>query len=107
MAGRRGELERLLLGETNGLGPQDKEGTNMVTDHILDLLAYLERDCGGEDRHAFWTAAGEPDIAAARSFAEDMRERLGGFLHVFVEVEQRVNVIRLIALTDDVVVEPV
>jgi hypothetical protein len=41
----------------------------MTTDNVIDYLAYLERACDCEDRHAFWTAAGEPDIAQARSFA--------------------------------------
>lgn len=73
----------------------------MTTENIMELLAYLERDCNGEDRFAFWTENNEPDIQKARLFAEDMRQRLGGFLHSFVEVEQRVNVVFL-TITGDV-----
>lgn len=65
----------------------------MTTDHILDYLVYLERDCDNCDRHEFWSEAGGPDLVAARTFAEAIRDRLGGFLDHFVEVEQRVNMV--------------
>lgn len=67
----------------------------MDTVSVLDYLVYLERDCACEDRHEFWTADGDPDIAAARDFAEAMRGRLGSYLDDQVMIEQRVNVVRL------------
>jgi len=67
----------------------------MATDNVIDYLVYLERDCACEDRHEFWTEAGEPDLATARQFAESIRSRLGSFLGDFVEVEQRVNLVRV------------
>lgn len=79
----------------------------MNTENVLKLLAYLERNCAGEDRHEFWTTDGQPDIATARSFAEGLRAQLGGFLHDFVEVEQRVNMVKLRMLVGVHECEPV
>ena len=67
----------------------------MHTEDVLSYLAYLERSCGGNDRHEFWSADNTPDIASARAFAEQIRTRLGGFLDDFVAVEQRVNVVKV------------
>lgn len=72
----------------------------MDTNHIIDLLSYLENQCEGEDRYAFWTDKAEPDLGKAREFAEHMREQLGGFLGTFAEVEQRVNVVRLVLVDE-------
>lgn len=65
----------------------------MTNDNVIDYLAYLQRSCGCEDRHEFWTPEGEPDIGQARAFAESIRLRLGSFLDDYVAVEQRVNVV--------------
>ena len=67
----------------------------MATDNVIDYLVYLERTCACEDRHEFWLDDGDPDIASARQFAESIRDRLGSFLGDFVEVEQRVNMVRV------------
>ncbi len=76
----------------------------MSIDPVLNYLAYLEGSCQGEDRHEFWNPDGSPDLAAARFFAEQMRKQMGGFLHDFVEIEQRVNVVRVRALHRELIV---
>lgn len=67
----------------------------MLQASVLELLAYVERDCAGEDRHEFWTQDGDPDLNAARLFAEAMRSRLGGYLGTVVDIEQRMNLVRV------------
>ena len=67
----------------------------METNHVLDLLSYLEAHCDGDDQYVFWTDDAQPDIGRARDFAEELREQLGGFLGTFATVEQRVNVVHL------------
>jgi hypothetical protein len=39
-----------------------------------------------------------PDTSAARAFAEEMRQQFAGHLGELVEVEQRVNVVRVSSL---------
>ena len=63
-----------------------------------DLLLYLER-CGGKDRHEFKTDDGRPDMDAARSFAESMRDRLGDLVGESVIVEQRNYVVDITLLS--------
>lgn len=40
------------------------------------LLWYLDRFCGKQDAVTFFDRAGQPDLAAARAYAEELRERL-------------------------------
>jgi hypothetical protein len=54
------------------------------------FVAYLDA-CGGSDTFRTWDADGRSDTAAARDFAEDLRERLGDRLDVSVSVEQSFN----------------
>lgn len=54
------------------------------------LLAYLD-NCGGIDTFRAWDESGKADVAEARRFAEELRERLGGRLDTQVQVEQRFN----------------
>jgi len=54
---------------------------------ILDYFAKMDR----EESFTFTAPDGTPDIAKARSFAEDMRHQFGAFLGEYVTVEQRVN----------------
>ncbi len=61
----------------------------------MDLLAYLDTCPNHADRHEFWTAVGQPDMDAARAFAEQMRSLLGSLLDEFVTVEQRHNMVEL------------
>lgn len=61
---------------------------------LTALLSYLEQ-CDGEDRHVFTTVDGLPDTDAARQFAETIRAQAGSQLGELVEVEQRVNVVRV------------
>lgn len=62
------------------------------------LLHYLEDHCGGRDRHEFVDAHGQPDLAAARVFAESMRERFRPWIGEFLDIEQSVNVVRVTQL---------
>jgi hypothetical protein len=55
--------------------------------NIIDYFAKM----GREESFTFTNDNGEPDIAKARAFAEDMRHQFGSFLGEYVTVEQRVN----------------
>jgi hypothetical protein len=55
------------------------------------LLDYLQ-SIGGEDRHKFFKENNEPDIDAARVFAESMRKRLNDDS---ICIEQRVNMVKI------------
>jgi len=70
----------------------------MIDSSLTRFLAYLEQHCGGVDRTVFTTEEGQPDTSAARLFAEQMREQFAGYLGDLVEVEQRVNVVRVSSL---------
>jgi len=76
----------------------------MTTTEIRKFLNYLGHQCGGIDAHSFWTDDGLPDLDAARSFAEVLREQFGPYLDDLISVEQRVNVVRIKALAGDLCV---
>lgn len=71
--------------------------TSARMNKVLDLMSYLGRS-ENHDEHTFWHENGTPDIAAARSFAEDMRKQLGRLLDTSVSVEQRVNKVTITLL---------
>lgn len=70
----------------------------MIDSSLTRFIAYLEQHCDGVDRTEFTTDQGLPDTSAARAFAEQMREQFAGHLGELVEVEQRVNVVRVTSL---------
>ena len=67
----------------------------MIDSSLTRFIAYLEQHCDGVDRTEFLTEDGLPDTSAARAFAEEMRQQFAGHLGELVEVEQRVNVVRV------------
>ncbi|TVR47085.1 MAG: hypothetical protein EA402_01720 [Planctomycetota bacterium] len=70
----------------------------MVDSSLTRFLAYLEQHCAGVDRSEFTTAEGQPDTAAARAYAEQLRDRFADSLGDLIDVEQRVNVVRVTSL---------
>ncbi len=54
------------------------------------FVSYLDT-CGGTDTHRCWDQDGRPSVNAARTFAENLRARLGDRLDVTVSVEQSFN----------------
>ena len=58
------------------------------------LISYLNA-CGGSDTFQRWDANGQPDLAAARRFAEDLRAMLGDRLGVVASVDQSFNRVTL------------
>lgn len=67
----------------------------MAHDERLNrFLAYLDA-CGGEDRHSFVDEQGQPDVDAARRFAEALRSRFPGALEECLHIEQQVNTVRV------------
>jgi hypothetical protein len=61
----------------------------VITEATVRLIDYLNENCGGIDRHLFRTATGEPDIEAARAFADMLREQCGDAIGEILTVEQR------------------
>jgi hypothetical protein len=57
------------------------------TAHLDTLLGYLAA-CGGCDRFEFHDAGGNPDPAAARSFAENLRAKYAAGLGTALTIEQ-------------------
>jgi hypothetical protein len=68
----------------------------MTDQNLAHFLTYLEH-CGGEDRHEFVDASGHPDTDGARVFAEELRDRFGEHVGEYLNIEQRVNVVRITA----------
>jgi hypothetical protein len=58
------------------------------------LISYLNA-CGGSDTFQRWDANGQPDLAAARRLAEDLRAMLGERLGVVASVDQSFNRVTL------------
>lgn len=71
---------------------------------LTRFLSYLDQHCGGVDRTEFTTSDGQPDPSAARTFAEQMRDQFAEHLGELIDVEQRVNVVRVISLAQPSVV---
>ncbi len=61
---------------------------------VESLTNYLNA-CGGSDHFEMWTESGQPDLAAARRLAEELRAMLGSNLGVIATVEQRYNRVTL------------
>jgi hypothetical protein len=57
----------------------------------LDTLAAYLTSCGGCDRYEFHDAHGNADPAAARSFAENLRERFASTVGHAVTIDQVAN----------------
>lgn len=70
----------------------------MIDSSLTRFLAYLDQHCDGVDRTEFLTEDGQPDTSAARAFAETMRSQFAAHLGELIEVEQRVNVVRITSL---------
>ena len=74
----------------------------MIDPSITRFIAYLDQHCAGVDRTEFTTAEGHPDTSAARAFAERMREQFADHLGELIDVEQRVNVVRVTSIAQAV-----
>ena len=51
----------------------------METNHVLDLLSYLEAHCDGDDQYVFWTDDAQPDIGRARDLRKNSANNSAAF----------------------------
>lgn len=72
--------------------------STLISPTVERLVSYLHR-CGGVDRFEFHDGLGQPDLFAARDFAEELREKYRENLDHEIRIEQRANRIdiRLVA----------
>lgn len=66
---------------------------------LESLVGYLAT-CGGCDRFEFHDASGQPDPAAARAFAENLRTQFGGSVGTALSVEQHANRVTVCTITE-------
>ena len=72
----------------------------VISEATVRFIDYLNDQCAGEDRHAFWTPEGEPDFAHARAFADLVREQCGDATNELIAVEQRNNLVLIKSLIE-------
>ena len=72
----------------------------VISEATVRFIDYLNDQCEGEDRHAFWTPEGQPDLSSARAFADLVREQCGDALGELLDIEQRNNIVKLTSLIE-------
>ena len=63
----------------------------VFTSETLERYARYLAEADGIEHYDFYLRNGLPDLAGARTFAEEMRRQVGVFLDQVITIEQKVN----------------